>query len=61
MRYNITAIFVCIDEFCKAFEEWEKHRLIDTGRRRYKSCEMSCSFVPIIAELVWRIDRDLYC
>jgi hypothetical protein len=27
MRYNITALFFCIDEFCKAFEEWEKHRL----------------------------------
>ncbi len=43
MRYNITAIFFCIDEFSKAFEEWEKHRLIDTGRKRHRSCEMSLS------------------
>ena len=43
MRYNITALFFCIDEFCKAFEEWEKHRLIDTGRKRHRSCEMSLS------------------
>jgi hypothetical protein len=43
MRYNIIAIFFCIDEFCKTFEEWEKHRLIDTGRKRYRSCEMSLS------------------
>ena len=43
MRYNITAIFFCIDEFCKAYEEWEKHRLINTGRKRYKSCEMTLS------------------
>ena len=43
MRYNITALFFCIDEFCKAFEEWEKHRLIDTGRKRHRSCDMSLS------------------
>lgn len=43
MRYNITALFFCIDEFCKAFEEWEKRRLIDTGRKRYRSCEMTLS------------------
>ena len=43
MRYNITAIFFCIDEFCKAYEEWEKHRLINTGRKRYRSCETTLS------------------
>jgi hypothetical protein len=43
MRYNIIALFFCIDEFCKTFEEWEKHRLIDTGRKRYRPCEMSLS------------------
>lgn len=43
MRYDITAIFFCIDEFAKMFEEWEKHRLIDTGKKRHRSCEMSLS------------------
>lgn len=43
MRYNIIAIFFCIDEFCKTYEDWERHRLIDTGRKRYRSCEMSLS------------------
>lgn len=43
MRYNITALFYCIDEFCKTFEEWEKHRLIDTGRKRHRPCEMTLS------------------
>jgi len=41
MRYDITTIFYCIDEFCKIYEEWERHRLIDTGkkrRRRGKLC-----------------------
>ena len=43
MTYNITALFVCLDEFCKSFEEWEKYRLIDTGKKRRRSCEMSLS------------------
>lgn len=43
MRYNITATFFCIDEFCKVYDEWEKHHLIDTGKKRYRSCGMSLS------------------
>lgn len=43
MNYNITALFFCLDEFCKCFEEWEKHHLIATGRIRYKGCRMSLS------------------
>jgi hypothetical protein len=43
MKYNITALFFCIDDFCKSFEEWEKHRLIDTGKKRHRSCEMTLS------------------
>lgn len=43
MGYNITALFFCIDDFCKAFEEWEKHRLINTGKKRHRQCKMSLS------------------
>ncbi|MBL0941347.1 MAG: hypothetical protein IBJ00_01260 [Alphaproteobacteria bacterium] len=43
MGYNITALFFCLDEFCKSYEEWEKHRLIDTGKKRDRSCQMSLS------------------
>ncbi len=43
MSYHITALFFCLDEFCKSFEEWEKHRLIDVGKKRRRSCEMSLS------------------
>lgn len=43
MNYNITALFFCLDEFCKSYEEWEKYRLIDTGKKRYRSCEMALS------------------
>ena len=41
MNYNITALFFCLDEFSKSYEGWEKHRLIDTGKKRYRSCEMT--------------------
>ncbi len=43
MRYDITALFFCLDEFCKSYEEWEKHRLIDTGRKRCRPCQMQLS------------------
>ena len=49
MNYNITALFVCLDEFCKSFEEWEKHRLIVTGRKRHQSCAMClCEMLTIM-------------
>ena len=43
MNYNITALFFCLDEFSKSYEEWEKHSLIDTGKKRYRPCEMTLS------------------
>lgn len=43
MRYDITALFFCLDEFCKTYEDWEKHRLIETGRKRYRPCQMQLS------------------
>lgn len=43
MGYNITAIFYCLDEFSNAYEDWEKHRLIDTEKKRYRPCQMSLS------------------
>ncbi len=43
MRYDITALFFCLDEFCKSYEDWEKHRLIGTGRKRCRPCQMQLS------------------
>ena len=31
MAIDITALYCCLDDFCKVFEDWEAHRLI---RRR---------------------------
>ena len=51
MRYDITALFFCIDEFCKTYEQWVKHRLINTQRQRYRACEMTLSEMLTIVVL----------
>jgi hypothetical protein len=28
MAIDITALYCCLDDFCKVFEDWEAHRLI---------------------------------
>jgi len=36
MAIDITALYCCLDDFCKVFEDWEAHRLIpwQTTRQR---------------------------
>ncbi len=48
---SITALFCCIDDFAKTFEDWEKHRLIDTGRQRLRSGKLSLSEMLFIMVL----------
>ena len=43
MRYNITAIYCSIDDFCKIYEKSEQYRLIATGKQRHRAGEMSLS------------------
>jgi len=43
MKYDITALFCCLDDFCKIYLEWEKHRLIGFVRQRYRSCNLELS------------------
>jgi len=43
MRYDIAALYYFIDEFCKAYEEWERHRLLPSGRKRLRSCRLGLS------------------
>ena len=48
---SITALFCCIDDFAKTFEDWEQHRLIDTGRQRLRSGKLSLSEMLFIMVL----------
>jgi len=36
MSLNITALFCCLDDFAKLFEDWEKHRLLPSSGSRYR-------------------------
>lgn len=48
MTYDITALFCCLDDFCKIYEDWEKHRLIETGRKRHRACRLALSEMLLI-------------
>ena len=43
MRYDIVALYVCIDDFCKLYEEASKQKLLSTGRIRNRAGNMSLS------------------
>src|SRR5690348_7707305 len=41
MSVDITALYCCLDDFCKLFEEWEEHRLIPSETTRQRSGKLS--------------------
>ena len=41
MTIDITALYCCLDDFCKVFEGWEAHRLIPSPRARQRSGKLS--------------------
>ena len=41
MSLSATALFCCLDDFAKIFEDQERHRLIPTGRRRLRRGKLS--------------------
>jgi hypothetical protein len=43
MRYDITAIFYLVDEFCRIYQEWQKNRLISCNQIRIRKHHMSLS------------------
>jgi len=43
MRYNINAIYFCVDEFSKIYQQWQKHRLISCEQVRIRDHRMSLS------------------
>jgi hypothetical protein len=36
MAIDITALYCCLDDFCKPFDEWEEHRLVPSEQTRQR-------------------------
>ena len=51
MAIDITALYCCLDDFCKVFEEWEAHRLIPSEQTRKRSGKLSGSQMLFIMVL----------
>jgi hypothetical protein len=41
MAVDITALYCCLDDFCKVFEAWEAHRLIPSQATRQRPGKLS--------------------
>ena len=41
MAIDITALYCCLDDFCKVFEDWEAHRLIPSQTARQRTGKLS--------------------
>ena len=51
MAIDITALYCCLDDFCKVFEDWEAHRLIPSQTTRQRSGKLSRSEMLFIMVL----------
>src|SRR6188472_4263008 len=51
MAVDITALYCCLDDFCKMFAEWETHQLIPSPSRRQRSGKLSRSEMLFIMVL----------
>ena len=43
MKYDIVALYVCIDDFSKIYEEWEQKKLIRATKNRKREGKLSMS------------------
>ena len=43
MKYDIVALYVCIDDFSKIYKEWEKKKLIGVTKGRKRAGKLSMS------------------
>jgi hypothetical protein len=41
MAVDITALYCCLDDFCKVFADWEAHRLLPWEKTRQRSGKLS--------------------
>ena len=51
MAVDITALYCCLDDFCKVFEDWEAHRLIPSEQTRQRAGKLSRSEMLFIVVL----------
>ena len=51
MAIDITALYCCLDDFCKVFEDWEAHRLIPSQTTRQRTGKLSRSEMLFIMVL----------
>jgi hypothetical protein len=51
MAIDITALYCCLDDFCKVFEQWEQHRLIPSEKSRRRAGKLSLSEMLFIMVL----------
>src|SRR6195952_62684 len=51
MAVDITALYCCLDDFCKVFEDWEAHRLIPSPTIRQRAGKLSRSEMLFIMVL----------
>src|SRR3954467_10949414 len=46
MAVDITALYCCLDDFCKVFADWEAHRLIPSQQTRQRTGKRSRAHIP---------------
>ena len=51
MAVDITALYCCLDDFCKVFEAWEQHRLIPSEKTKQRPGKLSRSEMLFIMVL----------
>jgi Transposase DDE domain len=51
MAVDITALYCCLDDFCKVFEDWEAHRLIPSHAARQRPGKLSRAEMLLIMVL----------
>ena len=54
MSLDITALFICLDDFCKYYAEWEKAGLIGDDRKRSREGLFSTSEMMLVMVLFHR-------
>jgi hypothetical protein len=55
MAIDITALYCCLDDFCKVFGDWEAHRLIPSQTTRQRTIKLSRAEMLFIMQGGWLV------